>query len=222
MTYHSGRETVGLFGDAAAFEAAIDDLLLKGFDRSLLSLMADEATVSRALGHLVDTSDAAADDPAIPRIPFIGMRSLSAMRAMAVSTLASVGVCVVAGTVVATGGAVALALAASAAFGGASGALGLALGKIMQRRYAQYLLWQLNHGGILLWVATPTPEQEAAAAEILNRRGAHHVHAHDLPPGEPSRASGVSENLAWINKPLGALVTSGAARSGAGRSSTVH
>jgi len=180
MTYRMGRETVGVFHDAAAFQNAVDDLLLHGFDRSLLSLMADEATVDRALGHPYDSSGAAADDPAVPRIAFVGMRSRSVMRAMAVSTLASVGVCAVAGGVVASGGTVALAFAAGAAVGSASGALGVAAGKIMQRRHARHLLWQLERGGILLWVTTPTAELEAAAVEILRQNGADHVTVDNL------------------------------------------
>jgi len=154
------------------------------------------------LGHLFDHSDAAADDPAIPRVPFIGMRSRSMMRAMAVSTLASVGVCAVAGGVVASGGTVALAFAAGAAVGGASGALGVAAGRMMQRRHARHMRWQLERGGILLWVTTPTAELEMAATEILRQHGADHIHAHDLTAGEAPSIDGVSASLAWINKPL--------------------
>ena len=221
MAYRTGRETVGLFRDATAFQDAVDDLLLRGFDRSLLSLVAHEAAVGRALGHLFDHSHTAADDPAIPRIPFVGMRSRSVMRTMAVSTLASVGVCAVAGGVVASGGTVVLAFAAGAAVGGASGALGVAAGRIMQRRHARHLLWQLERGGILLWVTTPTAELESVATEILQRHGADHVHAHDVTAGEAPSIDGVSDSLAWINKPLPWL-SHAPVRSRGERGSTLH
>ncbi|HUK09997.1 MAG TPA: hypothetical protein VLX09_19150 [Stellaceae bacterium] len=222
MMYRFGREIAGVFHDASGFEAAIDDLLLAGFDRSLVSLMADEATVERALGHIFASSGAVVDDPAVPRIPFIGMRSRGTLRAMAISTLGSAGICAIAGGVAASGGTVALALALGAAVGGASGAVAVALGRIMQRRYARSLLWQLERGGILLWVATPTLEQEQAAAAIIRRHGADHVHAHELPVVEASRHGGVSERLAWINKPLVAPRASAGGLSRAERSTTVH
>jgi len=222
MAYRLIREAVGVFHDARAFAAGVDDLLLAGFDRSLLSLLADEAAVERKLGHLLEHIDDAADDPAIPRIPFIGTRSRSLIRGMTVSTLASVGVCAVAGTVVASGGTVALAFAAAAAFGGASGALGLAVGRIIESRHARQFVRQLERGGIMLWVSTPTPERERIALEILNRHGADHVHMHDLPADEITRLGGVSEDLAWINKPLFTIVVPVNLEAKAIRSSTVH
>jgi hypothetical protein len=48
------------------------------------------------------------------------------------------------------------------------------------------------------------------------------VHGHDLPIGEASRRGGVSEDLAWINKPLIASMVSDQGGPRAGRSSTVH
>jgi hypothetical protein len=221
MTDRSGRETVGVFHDTVSFQDAVDDLLLQGFDRSLLSLMADETTVARASGRLIGNSDAAADDPAVPRVPFIGTRSRSTMRAMTISTLGSVGACAVAGGVAASGGTVVLALAAGAAVGGASGALGAAVGRLMNRRHTRYLLRQVERGGILLWVATPTAERELLADRILRRHGADHVHSHDLPVAEISRRGGVSESLAWINKPLlGRFLQTTPPRPGS--NSTVH
>lgn len=220
MTYRTGRESVGVFHGAENFQNAVDDLLLRGFDRSLLSVVAGEATVGRALGHPFEHSDTAADDPSVPRIPFVGMRSRSVIRAMAVSTLASVGVCAAAGSVVASGGTIALAFAAGAAVGGASGAIGLAAGRIMRRRHTRHLLWQLDHGGILLWVATATPELEGVAAEVLSRHGASHVHAHDVMQHDGPSLQGVSEALAWINKPLPWVSPTASVPSE--RSSTVH
>ena len=201
MAYNSARETVGIFHRAADFQDAVDDLLLHGFDRSLLSIEADETQVERALGAL-KTSDAAADDPAVPRLPFVGMRSRSVMRGMAVSILSSIGVCAAVGAVIASGGTVALAFGVGALVAAVGITLGLAAATIEQRRLRRRLSWQQESGGILLWVSTPTPELEATAAPILTRHGADHVHAHDVPLNHAASTGGVSESFAWIDKPL--------------------
>src|SRR5690606_35525505 len=46
------RDAVGVFHDEKALQAAVDELLIAGFDRSKLSLLADQDAVERKLGHL--------------------------------------------------------------------------------------------------------------------------------------------------------------------------
>src|SRR2546425_2925528 len=60
-------EAVGVFPDAGALQAAVDELLLNGFDRSYLSLMATSATVERELGQRFRRVEDLADDPNAPR-----------------------------------------------------------------------------------------------------------------------------------------------------------
>ncbi len=45
------REVVGVFGDAATLQEAIDELLASGFDQSEISLLASEQAVVEKLGH---------------------------------------------------------------------------------------------------------------------------------------------------------------------------
>ena len=51
----------------------------------------------------------------------------------------------------------------------------------MDRRHAEWLQEQLDRGGILLWVRTPTAEDERKAMEVLTRYSAHDVHIHEIP-----------------------------------------
>ncbi|HUN49304.1 MAG TPA: hypothetical protein VMU85_22410 [Stellaceae bacterium] len=199
------REAVGVFHDARSFEAAADDLLIMGFDRSLLSLMASVETVERELGHLRASAAGIADDPLVPRVAFFGSRSRTVLRDALAAGLIYAGATAAAGVVVASGGTVGAAIAAAAVLGGAGGTLGLAFGRALQTRHGRYLAQQIEHGGILLWVRTLTPDWERRAVETLERHGAAGIHVHDLPAGAVPRIEGVSRELAWINKPLAAM-----------------
>jgi hypothetical protein len=201
------REAVGVFQDARLLQATVDDLLVAGFDRSHMSLMATCRTVERRLGHLYEKVSDIEDDPRIPRIAFVGCDSRTEAKGAAAAGLAYIGAVAAAGAVVASGGTLAITIAAAAACGGVGGALGAMLARSLTAREARNLQDRLEHGGILLWVATGTPEREAKACEILARHGAADVHVHGLPHPEAARDGGVSRELTWIGKPiLGSLL----------------
>lgn len=65
------REAVGIFHEAAALDAARDELLGAGFDRADLSLLASERAVEEKLGHRYERTSALADDPAAPRAAYV-------------------------------------------------------------------------------------------------------------------------------------------------------
>jgi len=47
MTKATVREAVGVFHDEKSLQGAVDELLIAGFDRSKLSLLADQAAVEK-------------------------------------------------------------------------------------------------------------------------------------------------------------------------------
>jgi hypothetical protein len=59
--------------------------------------------------------------------------------------------------------------------------LGTVLTHWMDQRHAERLQEQLDRGGILLWVRTPTEEDERRAMDVLTRYSAHDVHIHEIP-----------------------------------------
>jgi outer membrane lipoprotein SlyB len=88
---------------------------------------------------------------------------------------------IAAGTVVASAGAVAAAIAATAVTGAL---IGNVLARWMDQRHAQWLEEQLERGGILLWVRTTDEAQERLALEVLSHHAAHDIHIHEIPePG---------------------------------------
>ena len=67
----SAREAVGVFHDEGALQDAVDELLISGFDRSSLSLLASECAVQQKLGHRYDKVTEIEDDLQVPRIAYI-------------------------------------------------------------------------------------------------------------------------------------------------------
>src|SRR5579884_2400592 len=72
MAEHMVREAVGVFHDSASLQRAVDELLVHGFDRSFLSLMATGDTVERELGHRYRRVEEMADDPHAPHVAYVG------------------------------------------------------------------------------------------------------------------------------------------------------
>ena len=175
------REAVAIFHDAEDFQAAIDELLSSGFHRAELSLLASEAAVKEKLGHSYRSAGDIADDPDVPRSAYVSGEAIGDAEGGIIGGLVYVGATLAAGAVVASGGALALVIGAAAAAGGAGGLIGAVLARRVGDHHARYLQEQLEHGGLLLWVHTRTPEHEERATRILGAHCGGEVHIHPLP-----------------------------------------
>src|SRR5512144_1711257 len=174
------REAVGVFHQWADLRAAVDELLLNGFDRADVSMLAGEQVVQRKLGHVYEKVNELEDDANAPRIAFVGRDSLTEGKASAIGTLGYVGAAAAVGAVVASGGALAWVLLAAAAGGGGGAAVGSLLARAMGRGRAKDTEAQINKGGLLLWVRTCSTDRERRATEILKKHGAEDVHVHSF------------------------------------------
>lgn len=181
MSEKTRTEAVGIFHDAEALQAAADALLIAGFDRADLSLLAAQETVEQKLGHAYSNTAELADDPQVATQAYTGEDSLTEAKAATVGVLFFVGAMAAMGAVVASGGTLAAAIGGALAAGGTGGAIGAVLAGFMERRHAETLQRQLDKGGILLWVRTADSEHEQRALEVLNHLGAEDVHLHRLP-----------------------------------------
>lgn len=175
------REAVGVFRDETSLHSAVDALLISGFDRSYLSLLAGQHALHATLGYRFKRVIELEDDPAVPKRAYVGTDSRTEAEAAIVGGLFYVGAMVATGAVFASGGTAAAALIAGGMAGGGGGLIGGAVVLFLKRRHASQLQAQLDRGGLLLWVRTPTPEDERRAAQILCAHGADDVHVHDLP-----------------------------------------
>ena len=176
----SYREVVAVFQDAPALEAAADALDAAGFPQTSISIMADERSVARKLGHRFQPIRDIEDDGRVPRRTFVGKADRSVEESAAIGLPLYVGAMAGAVAVVASGGALAMALVAAAAGGAVGGGLGAVLARFIGQREADRLEANIRGGGILLWVSVSDPAAEARAIQTLTAAGGTDVHAHDI------------------------------------------
>jgi hypothetical protein len=174
------REAVGCFRDEAKFLAAIDELLSSGFDRAELSLLAGETSVVEKIGHGYRRVAELEDDVSVPRAAYVSTESIGDAKGGVIGVLVYIGATAAAGAILASGGTLAGAFLAAAMAGGAGGAMGVALARLIGTHHAEHLHRQIDAGGLLLWVHIRDAEHASRAQDILARHGATDIHFHDL------------------------------------------
>jgi len=152
-----------------------------GFDKSDVSLLASEAAVEEKLGHRYERVQELEDSPDAPRVRYRTLAEFADTERTVISSLTFLPAVIAAGTVVASAGVVAAAIAGTA-IGGA--VLSTILARWIDKSHADHLQEQMEHGGLLLWVNTATPEKQKSAVEILTRHSATDVHVHDFVEGK--------------------------------------
>lgn len=174
------REVVAVFSEANALESAVDELLSFGFDKSQVTLLASEDAIMKKLGHKYRKVEELEDNPTAPRARYISTEALGAAKGGLIGGLLAVGGLGAAGLVLASGGALALAMVSAALGAEFGGLIGAIFGEFIEDHHAKYYQDQLRHGGLLLWVRTSDEAQESAAKEILSRHSGRDVHAHTI------------------------------------------
>lgn len=172
------REAVAVMEDVDSLEAAVDELRQAGFSADSISLLAGHATVERKLGRMYERVEDLEDDPTAPRTAFVSNRAVERREEVVIGSMTTLPTLIAAGTVVASAGAVAAAIAGTAVTGAL---IGKVLASWMDKRHATWLEEQLERGGILLWVRTANDTEERLALEILGRYAAHDIHLHEIP-----------------------------------------
>ncbi len=198
MTALSAREAVGLFRDHAMLRAAADDLLVSGFDRADLSVLAGREKVVSGLGHDYGSVAELEDDPDVRRMAYFGSDSLTELRAVIIGVLFFIGAVVAAGTVVANQGSTESAILSALVAGGLAALLGVFISLQITRRHGHYLRDHLAYGGMLLWVRARDKEHETAACRILKEYAAEDVHIHDMADAGSTKRFRLYGYLDWL------------------------
>jgi hypothetical protein len=177
------REVVGVFADPGLLEAAADQLEKAGFDRSAISVLGSDKAVKVRIGHLYRTVAEIEDDPHAPRASLVPHKVRDEEEAAALSLPFYVGGLAGAVAVVASGGALAFAIAA-AILGGAAGiSLGGLLGYAVAGDHAKRVAEQIAQGGFVLWVRVSDTATEQRAVAALKAAGARDLHVHEISRG---------------------------------------
>jgi len=187
------REAVGVFHDAETLEDAIEELMVAGFDRAEISLLAGETAVVEKLGHRYRKVTELEDDPDVARAAYVEKDSLVEARAGVIGGLAYVGALAAVGVIVASGGTLGAAILGATLAGGGGGLLGSLVTGWMSRRHADHIEEQLKKGGLLLWVHIKDDEHEKRARKVLEAHSADDVHVHELPKSKSSEKNPLSD-----------------------------
>jgi hypothetical protein len=179
QTYRT-REAVGVFADADALEAAVNDLESSGFDRASISVLGSDSEVRNRVGRLYRNVLEIEDDPRAPRTSFVSSaRRLAGETAAVVFPLYIGGLAGLA-AVVASGGALALAVGVAIIGSAAGASLGGLLAGAIAEHHAMKIEEQIGQGGLVLWVKLADDDAERRALAVLEKSGARDIHIHKI------------------------------------------
>jgi hypothetical protein len=125
------REAVAYFESAKDLEQAVDELLSSGFNQAEISLLATEKAVDTELGHKYRKVSELEDDPAVPRTFYIPTESIGDAEGTLIGAPLYVAAIAAIGTIVASGGSLLAIIVGAVAAGGAGGAFGGVLAKLL-------------------------------------------------------------------------------------------
>jgi hypothetical protein len=123
---YRAREAVGVFTDADALVAAVEDLELSGFDRAAISVLASNEKVKERIGRICHTTSEAEDNGMVPRSAFVSPQSLGVGAGAAVAAPLYLAGITGAFAVAASGGTLAAVVAAALGSGAAGAGIGAA------------------------------------------------------------------------------------------------
>jgi hypothetical protein len=156
-------------------DAAADALLLSGFDRADIDLVAgDEARERLGVGIPLEELP---DVPGVPRRPLIAREDLTQVLALVLGILIFIGAAATAAVVISSGGSP-LWTGAAAVVGAA--AAGVLITRELGRSHARELEAQVAAGDLVLCVRVRSPEDEMKAQQILLGHGAEAVRPHEI------------------------------------------
>jgi hypothetical protein len=175
------REVAGIFHSRGELDAAVDALLLAGFDRGDIDVLADLDEVQKVLGPVYVAAEELADIRHVPRRPFIAPEDVTGATAVVMGVLATLGAGAAAYAVVASGGGT-MAAAVSALLGAAvAGGIGdLLTVRLFGRDRAKSLEGHMTARGLVLWVRIRSPDREDKAQQILCLHGGRAIRVHEV------------------------------------------
>jgi hypothetical protein len=175
------REVTGVFHSRAALDVAAGELLLMGFDRADVDVVASLDEIRKRLGAPYVASEELADVPQTPRRPFIAREDVSTINTVVASVLGAAAAMATAYFLLASGAGGGEAAVAAALVGFiVAGAGFLLVARIFGRDEARGLDNLMAARGLILWVRVRSPEQEDLAQEILRAHRAQAVRVHEI------------------------------------------
>ncbi len=179
MACGPARKAIGVFQDEPSLGAAVDDLLMSGFDRSEISVLVGRRPVARKFGAATGPAAAWACEPEAPSTAYVGNDARTQAKAAIGAGLGYLGAMAAVYAVISSGGTGAPAATGAGIAGILGGFVGGAIALTLDRRHAEYVRQQLACGGLRLWVQTVDRDRESRACHILKRQAAREVHVQE-------------------------------------------
>jgi hypothetical protein len=175
------REVTGVFHSRKALEAAVQDLLVAGYDRGDIDVSASPDELQRRVNYKSIPPEDLADIPTAPRQPFVGEDDVLITDAVLGSVVGcAVALAIVYYLVTRNIGPLPVVIL-GAVCGFAAGGTAVYWARRRLRRERARGLEKLSEAqGLLIWVRVSSPEKEAEAQEILMRHGGEAVHVHEI------------------------------------------
>jgi hypothetical protein len=174
------REAVGIFHSRDALAAAIDTLLLAGFDRADIDVIVGGRFARERLGGVHVSVEELPEVPGIPRQAFFAREDLVEVWVLALAILIFIGAAAAAWIVIVLRGSLVWAGVAAAVGALAAGGIGALIARAFARKHARELAAQLAARDLVLCVRVRSPEEEAKAQDILIGHGAEAVRLHEI------------------------------------------
>jgi hypothetical protein len=175
------REVTGVFRSRLALDVAAGELLLMGFDRADIDVVAGIDEIYKKLGVPYVAPEELADVPRVPRRPLVVGEDVTVFTILIAGTLGAIA----AGATVylmsfSDAGSAEIVVAAALVGIVAAGAGFLLAARIFRQDEARGLDALMAERGLILWVRARSPEQEALAQEILLSHRAEAVRVHEI------------------------------------------
>jgi hypothetical protein len=184
------REVTGVFPSDEAIISAVDDLLLAGFERADIDVVADGPQSNKGIDASAIPAVELADVPDAPRQEFVAPEDTVAIYALCVAIIGCFGATIGALVGIASRGTTAFIVLArgTIAFviycvvvGAILGCgLGVVFARLMGWRWIQAPNKLASSDGLVLWVRVRRPDHEQKALRILKLRGAEAVRVHEI------------------------------------------
>jgi hypothetical protein len=171
-------EAVGVFSTVKDLQGAIYDLMISGFSRFDISVLGREEDLKEKLGDAFWRAEDLLDNPDAPRAAFVSEEAIGELEGAIAGGFFFVG-SYIALTAMLTPVSTLLGSIAAIAIGGGPGAvIGTLLARRVGKHHKDYYQTQIEHGGMLLWVRTNSPEKEQMAVSIMKGHSGKDVHVH--------------------------------------------
>lgn len=178
-SYINVPEAVGIFDTFESLQKAIYDLMIAGFSRYDISLLADQKVLEEKLGKAFWTAPELADNPDAPRAAFVSEEAIGELEGAIAGGLFFLGSYIAMMALLTPASTIAASIAAIAIGGSPTAVLGTLLARRVGRHHKDYYANQIKHGGILLWVRTWDKDKAELAVNILKGHSGRDVHVHD-------------------------------------------